>query len=515
MFPLLVLAALVPRPVWTGPGATHLGAVSQDGRYLTGVDPATGQLLLRDTETNTESRLGEALPKQFAYFSAISPDAASIAYAYFNEQGYYELRLSGRSSSKVLFSNEEAGFVQPCAFRPDGKQILTLLFRKDNISQIALISTETGGLKVLKSLNWVYPKRMDFSPDGRWIVYDNFAQDGVPQRDIFLLSADGAKETRLVSGPSEDVFPFFSRDGRRVYYASDQALRSVDVETRKSKEVAANLGRFLPLGISKSGTIYYAIRTGATNVYRGGIDLATAKLTTKPELLGEGASAVFSPDGKSIAWLARRATENFGVDARYIAVARDGPPRILTPKLAHIESIAWTPDGRSLLASGSDAKARGGVYRIDALSGELTPLQAETGAPYKGYPAAGNYFARDGDLFKFGEEKAVYSGSHRIEAIAASFDGKSAAVSDGRDVTVIKARTIEGFGSFLQWTPDGKKLLLARNDEIWLAPVDDGTSLRVAKTAAAIESLSLHPNGGEILFTAGRAKSEIWAIDVE
>ena len=82
-----------------------------------------------------------AASKEFAYFSVPSRDASRVAYAWFNEAGFYDLRvipLAG-GEPRVLFRNEEAGFVQPTSWTPDGKQILTLFFRKDNISQIALV----------------------------------------------------------------------------------------------------------------------------------------------------------------------------------------------------------------------------------------------------------------------------------------------------------------------------------------------------------------------------------------
>ena len=63
---------------------------------------------------------------------------------------------------------------------------------------------------------------MDFSPDGRFIVYDNLARSGSAQRDIFVLTADGRSETRLVEHPATDLFPLWSRGGNAVVFASDR-----------------------------------------------------------------------------------------------------------------------------------------------------------------------------------------------------------------------------------------------------------------------------------------------------
>ena len=220
--------------VWADSQTNLLGGPSLDGRYLSLVDVATGDLAVLNLSTKEKIRL-TANPegsKEFAYFSTISPDSSHVAYAWFNEQEFYELRLVSLTASggkieagepRVLIRNPEAGFVQPCSWSPDGKQILTLLFRKDNISQIALVSAADGSTQVLKSLNWVYPKKMEFSPDGKFIVYDSTVKEGSDARDIFLLSADGSGETKLVADASNDVFPMWTPDGKAIVFGSDRA----------------------------------------------------------------------------------------------------------------------------------------------------------------------------------------------------------------------------------------------------------------------------------------------------
>ncbi len=176
-----------------------LGGPSPDGHLLSFVDSATGDLAVRDLRSGSARRLTRNDPHddagQFAYFSIFSKDSRQVAYAWFNEEGFYDLRLLDHDQPgepRVLYRNSEAGFVQPCDWSSDGKQILTLLFRKDNISQIALISTEDGSVRTLRSLNWVYPKKMSFSPDGESIVYDNLSTEGANEREAsaYILMGD-------------------------------------------------------------------------------------------------------------------------------------------------------------------------------------------------------------------------------------------------------------------------------------------------------------------------------------
>ncbi|MCC6539080.1 MAG: PD40 domain-containing protein [Bryobacterales bacterium] len=529
--PALLLAATAgaPRAVWTAPGATHLGAPSPDGRFLSGIHPDSGELLLRDLTSGIQRRLGRKQePHEFAYFSVFSRDSAHVAYAWSNARRFYELRLADTSTlaERTLYSNEEAGFVQPCAFTPDGKHVLTLLFRKDNISQIALISTATGEARVLKSLNWVYPKRMDVSPDGKWIVYDNFAREGATQRDLFLLAVDGSREERLLENPADDLFPVFSRDGRHIYFSSDRdggtpglwRVALTEPRTAAPELIQPGLGRFLVQGITAQNRLYYGLRVGAANIYQAGFDPASGKLTTRADAVGEGYAAAWSPDGSQLAWLARLATENFGTDARTVSIRQiaSGETQTYGPKLAHMESLDWTAAG-GLRVSGSDGKGRGGVFLLALPGGSAKAVTVEPGAPHTGFLASGAYHAKGKELWRAGGEAPVATFPRAITALSVAPDGATVAVAQETTLTIVgqaESRAASQPIHAMAWTGDGKYLVTVQNDELWCWPRSLASTTRVAKTAAPIGTVSLHPRNHTILFTAGRPRSEVWALDL-
>ena len=231
---LVAVAAGGHCPAAESHGITLTGGPSHDGRYFSFADPVTGNLMIRDTGTGAVRAVTTkaAGSKEFAYFSAISRDSSKVAYAWFNDEAFYDLRVADIDSgnSRVLYRNEQAGFVQPCAWSPDGKQILTLFFRKDNISQIALVPVDGGPPKILRSLNWVYPKRMDISPDGRFVVYDSFADADGGDRTIFVLAVNGAKETKLIDAPGNHLFPLWMPDGQSVVFISNENVMKLRVE---------------------------------------------------------------------------------------------------------------------------------------------------------------------------------------------------------------------------------------------------------------------------------------------
>ena len=72
------------------------------------------------------------------------------------------------------------------------------------------------------------------SPDGKLVVYERRIS-GHDKLYAFPL-ADPARKTQLTFGPFDDTAPFFSTDGTKVYYSSDEDddipnLRSLDLRT--------------------------------------------------------------------------------------------------------------------------------------------------------------------------------------------------------------------------------------------------------------------------------------------
>jgi Tol biopolymer transport system component len=500
-FVLLCAGEPAARVIWNAPGANVLGAPTSDGKLITCVDPSSGDLAVLETATGKLRRLtekGPAAAREYAYFSVPSRDGKLVAYAWFNDAGFYDLRvkrLDGAGQARVLFRNEESGFVQPTSWTPDGARILTLFFRKDNVSQIALVGAEDGSVRVLKSLNWVYPKKMEISPDGKWIVYDNFAGDKPGPRDIFLLAIDGSTERKLVDAPGEDLFPTWSPDGREVLFMSDRSgtmdAWAVSPAGGEPRLLRKGLAQALPMGVTARGDLYYGIRTGGTDIAL----LDSGVLPTRTP--GRNLAPAFSRDGKRLAYLSRRGAENFGEQSRVIVIRDQQEEHDLVTRLAHIESVRWSPDGEWLLAAGSDGKGRSGLFQVRVKDGFVQPVTVDETAGYRGKPGA---WKPDG---------GVVTGS---VAIAISGDGKRTANALGDKVAV----TGEGAR---EWPLDGVTWIEWAGDRLLVARA--GKAYELAGSAARQQDwkdydggpFSVHPDGRTIAFGVGRTRHEVWVME--
>lgn len=553
----------VVRPVWTGSEVNTLGAPSPDGRWLSYVDAKTGNLAVRDLRsgaTRMVTRKEASERGQYAYFSVFAPDSEQIAFAWFNEEGFYDLRISSipkpgevPHAPTVLYSNPEAGFVQPCAFSPDGGEVLTLFFRKDNISQIALVPSAGGNAKPLRSLNWIYPKRMDFSADGESVVYDNASQSGAYERDVFLLARDGSQETRLVAGPANELFPLWTRQRDGVVFSSDrsgeagvwwQAIEN-NAPTGDPRLLADALGRFLLLGVTDSGTIYFGRRQGGSELVR--YDLARGKWS--PLVADRQIAAIrgtISPDGSTLAYIAPVAGENYGVEgrmARLYALA-GGASKDLPVRLAHLEDLVWSPDGTKVLFIGSDRRARNGAFLYDLASGVTRPVAIDPNAGIEGVDAS---FSPDGkrlwwvrgdhelmrrelserddeavfestagtrllhpresarnQLLAFGEERANGKTTVRL---------RDPSTGISRDLFTLPSGKLSG----LAWAPDGGELLVETSSSaglrLWRVARDGQSMKAIARMEHLRAGASFAPDGKSLISAAGVESEEVWVIE--
>jgi len=436
------------RRVWADSKTNALGAPSPDGRYLSFVDWETGDLAVRDLATGENHRLTNKGSwrdsGEYAYFSIFSPDSRQVAYAWFNEKKFYELRvltledtrpplvlpLAGAhtpeawdspaarpsigqpfrasvrgSAPRVLFRNEDVQFIKPTMWSSDGRYILALIFGRNILNQIVLFSATDGSVRVLKSPFWIYPKMMGLSPDGRWVVYSLNQDPPHLPHDIYLLATDGSRDVPLVEHPANDVFPLFAPDGRHVLFLSNRTgtldawLLRVDQDKAAGEPVLVkkDMGRFLPLGFIDRGAYYYAVRAGDEDTFMATLDLESGKIVEQPRrvsevLVGVNSSPDFSPDGERLAFLSRVDTENHGLEQRVITIRElsSGSERQFgVPKLGYLHWLRWSPDGRAFLVGGADtANNYGGLYLVEADSQRVATVVQGPFAPPRGFEGA-------------------------------------------------------------------------------------------------------------------------------
>ena len=405
---------IVNRQVWGGPDVDILGSVSSDGRYLSYTDWETGDLAMRDLETGKNRRLTNKgsweSSVEYAEFSTPSPDGKQVAYAWWAKDDLINLRVVGLDGSKprVLYANNDVDWIQPAAWSPDGKQILTILTKKDGANQMVFVSAADGSVQLLKTLNSGAPLKMSISPDGHYIAYDLPPNEGSSNRDIFLLSIDGKRESPLVEHPANDLYPVWTPDGRHILFASDRTgnmgVWIIPVAEGKPQGppevIKQDMGRHIePMGMTRAGNLFYGLHVGMQDVYIASLDFKTGRLLAQPKraterFIGSNNRPDWSPDGRQLVYVSHRGPMPFGAGSYAVCVRslETGEEREFLPKLNYLWSPRWSPDGKSILLLANDLKNRQGIYLMDLQSGSLTRLMQ----PREGTYMSGLVWSPDG-----------------------------------------------------------------------------------------------------------------------
>lgn len=402
-----VEGSLQNRRVWAGPGVDGMGTPSPDGRFLSFTDWETGDLAVRELSTGTNRRLtGKTGWESSAYamHSVISPDGKQVAYAWYDDDQNFDLRIVGIDGTNphVLYDREPLGYIRPYDWTPDGRHVLAVIYPGDHSSHVALISTRDGSSRVLKALPGSdvmagTPFRMRFSPDGRFIAYDLPQDTAGVEHDIFILAADTGRESALVRHPAQDFFLDWAPDGNGIFFASDRSgVTSIwragvaeGASQGAAQLVRPDIGRLNPLGFTRDGSLYYSLPIGEVDAYEVSIDPATGRLLSQPaplspRFIGVNKEPDWSRDGRFAAFVSRRGSLPGGVGAPALVIRTldTGDERVLRPALKNFYIPRWSPDGRSLLVDGIDPEGRLGYFLVDAQRGDLRLLTYREGTTF-------------------------------------------------------------------------------------------------------------------------------------
>jgi len=163
-----------------------------------------------------EARVWKAMPGVRYRRPVMSTDGKKVAF--FNDsQGEMQLYTANADGTgdKQLTNNKNRQLVN-CRFSPDGKWIAV----NDSTMRLWLVNAETGDKKEVARVPFVWGGvTYDFSPDSKWIVYQQsipVVQNGV----IELYEIETGKVTRISDGRSDDGSPSFSSDGKYISFLS-------------------------------------------------------------------------------------------------------------------------------------------------------------------------------------------------------------------------------------------------------------------------------------------------------
>lgn len=568
-------SALVTR-AWSGGPDFISGDISPDGRYLSQVNWASGDLQLVDLRSGEARDLtGQGYIGGYAWTSAFSPDARRIAVAwYVDSVNAHELRVMSTDSGPfrtVVPAVPDRYYIDPVDWSASSDEILVAIQGKNQTWQLGLVPAGGGPIRIVKALGWqtpggghdqAYPDA-DLSPDGRYVAYDYPPNPTASTRDIFVVPSAGGAETVLVSGPGSDRLLGWLPDGEGILFYSDRngtpsiwRLRvRADRPVGEPELIHANVSALVPLGFTREGYAY-GVTTQTTRVHAAEVDPAGGENVRMPRAVHEPAwrrsfAADWSPDGTRLAFVTHDPLPD-PVERLQIASATGNIVRtiVLTPAL-HTSNgtFRWATADRIIFF----AYERGldGIFALNLPDGShrrvMTPPSVGRSA-IKWFDVG-----PDGrSLYMVARPQARGRGNHLVAvdaetgvmrvigtarvvtaSLSVSPDGTQLAFlarddTSGRVVLRVIPTTDSGnartvfrpdrgrIGPPVTWMPDGSGLVFkiesGEQASLWSISVRGGEPVQQLSNCCAENQVRIHPDGRRLAFASGRDRGEIWIL---
>lgn len=211
-------------------------ALTADRRRVEGVEwmPGNEEVVFASRRSLAKSAIWKvAVAEQPVEPVLLESEEGDCAYPAVARSPRGGLRLSywHRRREANLYIRDAPGYAQdkPVATGPlerysagisaDGERVV---FNSNETGNFELYTTDSKGTSVLEltAMRGPYTGSPQWSPDRQTIAYESSFGSN---RDVFLIPAGGGAPRRFTTEPSNDGRPFWSRDGRWIYFRSNRS----------------------------------------------------------------------------------------------------------------------------------------------------------------------------------------------------------------------------------------------------------------------------------------------------
>ncbi|NOR13379.1 MAG: tetratricopeptide repeat protein [Candidatus Aminicenantes bacterium] len=579
-----------------GQGVRGIQAVSPDGTKIAVLDINGGQnIAVYDLVTKRLELVTHNDWSRVTDNAIWSPDGKKIAYLQIGS-GILPEEKDGKSTdyflmvstldgkTRPIFSTED-GVPVPFDWLPDGSAVAVTLVNAPRMEEVegvslGLVPATGGAFKTLHDLEGDFHlipsgnsgiAYADASPDGRHIVFADGPKGD--EQNIYCIGTDGQSLQVLIDHTANDIQPRWSPDGKYVVFLSfrsgNKALWGVSVKNGKPAGepfIIQEMGPGTTLFNWTAQGLTYRNSVDMWDVYLSPVDPETGEPAGRMEQLdysppGRNRRAVWSPDGKHIAFLSAERGGQPGQGYIVIMAAEGGQAReYLIPTdnfwLLSIGGIRWMPDSSGLGYFGKGKKGAT-LFRFTQASEKWETWEIQTPPVTFEWSPSGNAFLYskvilgiiEHDL-ETGEERSIWRPEneknvfsiprelrfsrdykklvfHRMDA---KFENnKTELVSENIvvvDISSGQARTIdsEDFSNLswtAAWSSDGQNLAVLNHvegkpSEMFIVPSQGGTPNKVKLSGGPVKGRRIitdwSPDGKHIAFEIRRTSYEIFMM---
>ena len=369
-------------------------------------------------------------------------------------------------------------------YSPDMKKAA---FYADSAIWVVSVSPETGRStgKPVKLLDGFYRFMpcVSWSPDGEKLAFSRL--DKTINRDIWTITIANGMLMPITNSPDLEYGPVWSPDGNLIVYFSSGMERNVwltSLEGNEPKMIVRNGGK--PQSWSKDSKWIFHASSG-NNLYSLDQGKSIKKVDPPKEA---GTFSAFSTDGKKI--LFYHSSYELKWKTKVVSSLGGLPFSIEITQPTY--DSRWSADNKNILVNSENALGEP-TYEIIRLGGgepvkvtidteiNVTPYQIGTSPDLTKllFTIIREDRKRDIYVAPFSITEARTTGpARRI------FEGWSGGVSSGT----------------ISWSPDGTKLAVVHEGDIWICTLQDGNLKKLTDTQVPEQGIAFSPDGKMISY---------------
>lgn len=314
------------------------------------------------------------------------------------------------------------------------------------------------------------------SPDGQKIAFT--ATDASGKSKLYVRNLDSA-EAKPLSGADNPIEPFWSPDSRSLAYGSNGKLKRSDIASGANAQVLCDAARIVGGSWGKDGVIIFTpdYRTTLVQVSAQGGEPKPVAMNNQDsdKYVERHRYPYFLPDGRHFLFV----RETRGVWAGSL----DSPEIKQILNLPTNSPVVYAPPGYLIFISNDALVAQAFDARNLALSGDAIPIITGQRNDFgnRRFSASDN-----GTLLWQGQWQRDYQ--------LVWFD------REGKQTGTVDAPAKVFVGQDLQISPDGKRLAVKREQNLWVIDLEKGTGQRISSTFAQMPVWS--PDGTRLAYSA-------------
>lgn len=218
----------------------------------------------------------------------------------------------------------------------------------DHQEQLVVLGADGAWRRVGPAASKV--RNPSLSPDGTWVAVES---DRESFRDIYRIELATGETTRLTRDDDGAFDPAVAPDGRQIAFVTtttaDAEVHIMAADGSERRRLIDQPGHEHTPRWSPDGgrLVYVGDRDGGERLFIADADGGAAtRMTTLEDADRHEADPVWSPNGRLVAYLVHHAT---GPRELWVVDATTGRSLRISPAMAHVEHVSWSPDSRHLV----------------------------------------------------------------------------------------------------------------------------------------------------------------------